>query len=552
VKILKHFILIAATLATTSATFAQGTAFTYQGQLKNGGSPVAGNVNMTFKLFDALAAGTQQGSTLTQNGLSVTNGLFTTQLDFGVNPYTANQARWLEVAVEGQTLSPRQPLTPAPFALNTRGINVDGTGRVGIGTAAPTAKLQIAGTPGVDGIKFPDGTTQVTAPAGGPGFWSASGSNIFNNNTGNVGIGASAPGAKLHVSSTTVNATDNTAVFVASGIGGNASHIHYGTTGDWYIRSALAGGKVVLQDFGGNVGIGTTAPAFPLTIGTSFPAYGWVHTDGTRQIGSYVDASGGWLGTKSNHALNFFTNDSTARMTLGTSGALGIGTTSPIAKLHLREANASVSHLIESGGSTNAWSRVAFANPNGQWEIGTSRSFNNDEFYIYRTGSPAIAFGVQTNGNAYVQGTLTCKVLAITGADVAEKFPCSEAKPEPGAVMEVDPRNPGKLRLARSAYSTRVAGVVSGAGDLPAGAVLGHLRESEDGPPIALSGRVYVNCDAGNAAIEPGDLLTTSDTAGHAMKAIDRERSHGAILGKAMTRLKRDERGLVLVLVSLQ
>src|ERR1043166_4724906 len=110
------------------------TAFTYQGQLKQGGSPANGSFNMTFKLFDTLSGGTQQGSTLTFDGVggnpspvSVSSGLFTVSLDFGVMPYTANTPRWLEIAVSGTTLTPRQTLTAAPLALNTRGINVGST-----------------------------------------------------------------------------------------------------------------------------------------------------------------------------------------------------------------------------------------------------------------------------------------------------------------------------------------------------------------------------------------------------------------------------------------
>jgi hypothetical protein len=62
---------------------------------------------------------------------------------------------------------------------------------------------------------------------------------------------------------------------------------------------------------------------------------------------------------------------------------------------------------------------------------------------------------------------------------------------------------------------------------------------------------VWVRCDASTTAIEVGDLLTTSDTPGHAMTATDVARSHGAVIGKAMTALPRGETGLVLVLVNL-
>ena len=69
--------------------------------------------------------------------------------------------------------------------------------------------------------------------------------------------------------------------------------------------------------------------------------------------------------------------------------------------------------------------------------------------------------------------------------------------------------------------------------------------------PVALTGRVYAWADASYAAIEPGDLLTTSDTPGHAMRVSDYTRAQGAIIGKAMSKLS-EGKGLVLVLVTLQ
>ena len=69
--------------------------------------------------------------------------------------------------------------------------------------------------------------------------------------------------------------------------------------------------------------------------------------------------------------------------------------------------------------------------------------------------------------------------------------------------------------------------------------------------PVALSGRVYCWADAAYGPIQPGDLLTTSDTAGHVMKATNYLKAQGAIIGKAMSALEAGQ-GLVLVLVSLQ
>ena len=83
---------------------------------------------------------------------------------------------------------------------------------------------------------------------------------------GNVGIGVINPTAKLSVSATTTSAGDNTAYFEALNIGPHASAIHYGATGDWLIRSANSTGKVILQDGGGNVGIGTATPNAKLQV----------------------------------------------------------------------------------------------------------------------------------------------------------------------------------------------------------------------------------------------------------------------------------------------
>ena len=148
-------------------------------------------------------------------------------------------------------------------------------------------------------------------------------------------------------------------------------------------------------------------------------------------------------------------------------------------------------------------------------------------------------------------GRVTAKIVEITGADLAEKFPTSE-EVKPGMVVAIDPENPGQLCLAHGAYNRCVAGIVSGANDFSAGAILGHQPGHENAPPVALSGRVWCWCDASVGAIQPGDLLTTSDTPGHAMKVTDYPKAQGAIIGKAMTSLANGETGLVLVLVSLQ
>jgi hypothetical protein len=97
-----------------------GSAFTYQGQLEETSGPVTGTCDFQFSLCDAPNSGCS--SPLTQTGITVSEGLFTVQLDFGVNAFNGN-ARWLEIAVRCPagsgsytTLSPSQPLSPAPYA----------------------------------------------------------------------------------------------------------------------------------------------------------------------------------------------------------------------------------------------------------------------------------------------------------------------------------------------------------------------------------------------------------------------------------------------------
>jgi hypothetical protein len=140
------------------------------------------------------------------------------------------------------------------------------------------------------------------------------------------------------------------------------------------------------------------------------------------------------------------------------------------------------------------------------------------------------------------------------GMDLSEQFDidAGSGAVEPGMVVSIDPSVPGRLRPCAEAYDRRVAGVVSGAGGVNPGMVMGQRGSALTGDyPVALTGRVYCRADAAHGAIAPGDLLCASPTTGHAMKVTDFSRSQGAILGKAMSGLAEGQ-GLVLVLVSLQ
>ena len=139
--------------------------------------------------------------------------------------------------------------------------------------------------------------------------------------------------------------------------------------------------------------------------------------------------------------------------------------------------------------------------------------------------------------------------IKLTGGDAAEDFEIAAGSDLPaGSVMIIG--DDGRLRRSQDPYDTRVAGVLSGAGSLRPGIVLGA---GSGGPrrPVALAGRAFCWADAKHKPIMVGDLLVSSEMAGHAMKASDRARSFGAVLGKALAPLKEGT-GLIPVLITLQ
>ncbi|HYW74851.1 MAG TPA: hypothetical protein VE961_27745 [Pyrinomonadaceae bacterium] len=214
--------------------------------------------------------------------------------------------------------------------------------------------------------------------------------------------------------------------------------------------------------------------------------------------------------------------------------------------------------------SNAGWARIRIQNVNGGINFQTHdlTVAGGSAMYI-QNGTQNIGIGTANpQAKLHVQGTTMTGVLQITGgADFAENFEVNlekandatmTAEVKAGMVVSIDPANPGKLALSARPYDRRVAGVISGAGGVQPGMVMSQEGTLADGKhPVALSGRVYCWADAAHGAIEPGDLLTTAPTPGHAMKVTDPVKAQGAIIGKAMTSLK-EGRGLVLVLVTLQ
>jgi hypothetical protein len=359
--------LLLAVLLGTNLAQAQSTAFTYQGKLTDAGNPATGNYDMQFKLFDTpvVATGTQQGSTILNPSVQVAAGIFTVQLDFGANVFDGN-ARYLEIAVRPTgdpnlhtILAPRQPLTSSPYAIQTlnaaklggldasRYISSDVNGNVGIGTPAPQTKLAVQTGDFSFGFSHTSGTVTLasfvdptsawfgTATNHPLYFYTGSGFKMAITNSGNVGIGTSSPSQLLHIA----NFFGNAAALVETPSNSFAQYqLKSGATNPWIIgtQDNFVGNGLLFRNGvtdlmviqpGGNVGMGTTNPQSKLAVLSS--AHGVTQTDGTVTVGTYIDSTGGWLGTRSNHPLHFFTGNSLQQMTLSTSGTLGIGTITP-------------------------------------------------------------------------------------------------------------------------------------------------------------------------------------------------------------------------------
>jgi len=145
-----------------------GSAFTYQGQLKHNGEPIAGSVNFAFRLYDSNAGGSQVGPEIESIGFSSfdDDGRFTIDLGFGQGVIQGDPL-WLEVRVNGAPLSPRQPLMPAPVAMFALDGNEGPQGEQG--PAGPQGDPGPTGPTGSQGPQGDAGSTGPQGPQGSPG-----------------------------------------------------------------------------------------------------------------------------------------------------------------------------------------------------------------------------------------------------------------------------------------------------------------------------------------------------------------------------------------------
>ncbi len=201
---------------------------------------------------------------------------------------------------------------------------------------------------------------------------------------------------------------------------------------------------------------------------------------------------------------------------------------------------------------------IAGTNPNG-----LAASFNGNmvvtghgAFGTLASTAAASFASLATTGDVTFGGNINMTgVIKLGGAgdiqfaDCAEQFDVTaESVADPGTVMVVGESE--KLAPCDLPYDSRVAGVVSGAEHYRPGLILDQRETGLPRRPIALIGKVFCKVDAAYGGIAVGDLLTTSPTAGHAMKATDPSRSFGTTIGKAL-RPWTEGKGLIPVLVAL-
>ena len=321
--------------------------------------------------------------------------------------------------------------------------------------------------------------------------------------SGNVGIGTTSPSSPLSIVGS--NNLEQLQIQSTSSGGHSWGIASFGTypgfnTGGLGFGDYTAGNWRMYLDGSGNVGISTTSPSYTLDVNGKTRVESNGFSGVTFEQQAYPN-QGALLFSSDRTGYTFILGNKRSSdgnvlpiISMYDSGNVGIGTTSPQAKL---EVNGNLRFTVDGSVQTTAWTGV------------------------------------------------------LCGGDYAESVDVKgdRTKYGPGDVLVIDPDGSGRFLKSAEPYSTSVLGIYS----TKPGA-LGRRQttpKSGDEIPMAMIGIVPTKASAENGPIKPGDLLVTSSTPGYAMKGTDRSRLVGAVIGKAMGRLDSGT-GVIEVGVTLQ
>jgi hypothetical protein len=328
----------------------------------------------------------------------------------------------------------------------------------------------------------------------------ALGANNINRVNGNVGIGTNNPETKLTIEGDEAVTNVAKQFSIRSLVNNkNRLYIGYHPTKNYGSLQALTEGvayrALILNPDGGNVGIGVPNPSAKLSVN------GTILTEGLRINGSDLQ--------------------------MGLSDGRSVG---------------NVPHQRALVHDENDVLKLNYA---GDFEGGViveGPRLNCQNLEVNGT--------IRSASSIYTAGQGSFSVVEVRGADIVEKFNSKETI-EAGTLVTIDAQDINNYKTTEKAYQKGIVGIVSGANGVNHGMLLQQDDVLAGNTKVAIAGRVYVKATAQNGAIKAGDMLTSSDKAGFAMKATSQKKAFGSVVGKALTSLESGE-GFVLVLVGLQ
>ncbi|HXR99904.1 MAG TPA: hypothetical protein VN724_05025 [Pyrinomonadaceae bacterium] len=370
--------------------------------------------------------------------------------------------------------------------------------------------------------------------------------------TGKIGVGTAAPTALFHIMTSdgenlrlhrnvntngwgvaeyfTLNNSSGAGVDYGQISGGITSNTAGAETGvlAFYTRNSGTLGERLRIHGNGNITIGTTnAVSYKLHVeGGSINATDGLCINGDCRA-TWASVTGPW--TSGSGSINY------------SAGSVGIGTNSPL-------------YTLDVNGGVNGFRAKAASAASGD-TIATFENNSAIKMIVRADGKVGIGNSspqktLDVNGDINAVGTITGGTIQAKYQDVAEWVDSSQQLTA-GTVVILDPDKNNQVVASTQSYDTRVAGVISP----QPGITLGERGEGR--VLVAASGRVRVKVDASNGPIKIGDLLVTSDKEGFAMKSLSVEfggvRMHrpGTLIGKALEPLAQGS-GEILVLLSLQ